>query len=126
MVGSTSVGFSELVMAGERIVIGLKLGELQMGNTSNALGGAGKKPFSGYPKKKVEPSTVYGHNSGRGMCRQHDQPQVNVVTIPLLMPSLRLLRSKTRCAVNISKGGLGRLLTQFLCLIMRIYIICCS
>lgn len=66
MVGSTSVGFSELVMTGERIEIGLKLGKLQMDNAGNAPGGAGKKPLSGYPKKKEEASAVYGHRSGRG------------------------------------------------------------
>lgn len=82
MVGSTSVGFSELVMAGERIDIGLKLGKLQMGNADNAPGGAGKNPFLGYPKKKEEVSAVYGHRSGRGRLRQHDQPQVNVLIIP--------------------------------------------
>ncbi|XP_050876948.1 uncharacterized protein LOC127080680 [Lathyrus oleraceus] len=83
MVGSTPVGFSKLVMAGERIEIRVKLGKLQMGNVGNALGGAGKKPFLGYPKKKEETNAVYGHRSGRGRCRQHDQPQVNVVTIPV-------------------------------------------
>ncbi|KAI5421143.1 hypothetical protein KIW84_044838 [Lathyrus oleraceus] len=59
-----SVGFSELVMAGQRIEIGLKLGKLQMGNADNALDVACKNPFSGYPKKKEEANAVYRHRSG--------------------------------------------------------------
>lgn len=60
MVGSTSVGFSELVMAGERIEVGLKMGKIQSANTSNFVGRSGKKPFNGYPKKKEgEFSVVY-------------------------------------------------------------------
>lgn len=46
MVGSTSEGFSELVMAGERIEAGLKMGKIQLANTSNSASGASKKSFS--------------------------------------------------------------------------------
>ena len=52
MVGSSSVGFFELVMAGERFEVGLKMGKIQSANTSSSTGGSGKKPFNGYPKKK--------------------------------------------------------------------------
>lgn len=46
MVGSTSVGFSELVMAGEGIEAGMKMGRIQIVGASN---GVDKKPFGGYP-----------------------------------------------------------------------------
>ncbi|XP_050897211.1 uncharacterized protein LOC127104037 [Lathyrus oleraceus] len=52
MVGSTSTNFSELVMAGERIEVGLKMGKIQLANAGNSTSGTVKKPFSGHPKKK--------------------------------------------------------------------------
>lgn len=82
MVGSTSVGFYELVMAGERIKVGLKMGKIQSSNVGSSAGGGSKKPFSGYSKKKEnESSEVYSHR-GRGRIQQ--QEQVNVVTIPVV------------------------------------------
>lgn len=60
MVGSTSVGFFELVMAGERIEVDLKMGKIQTMNANNYTGEAVKKPFGGYLKKKEgEASVVY-------------------------------------------------------------------
>lgn len=62
MVGSTSVGFSELVMAGERIEVGMKIGKIQSSGTNN---GATKKPFGGYTKKKEgEASIAYAQKGG--------------------------------------------------------------
>ena len=49
MVGSTSVGFSELVMAGERIEAGMKMGKIQVAGASN---GVAKKPFGGFLRKE--------------------------------------------------------------------------
>lgn len=73
MVSSTSTGFYELVMAGERIEVGLKKGKIQSDNTGNSASGVSKKPFSGYPKKKEgESSTAY---TQRGIGRQQYQPQ---------------------------------------------------
>lgn len=52
MVGSTSVGFSELVMTGERIEAGVKMGKIQTSGTNSSASGVAKKPFGGYAKKK--------------------------------------------------------------------------
>ncbi|XP_050919319.1 uncharacterized protein LOC127136848 [Lathyrus oleraceus] len=66
MVGRTSIDFSELVMAGERIEACPKMGKIQLANAGSFTSGVGKKPFSGYPKKKEgEPSVVYAQR-GRG------------------------------------------------------------
>lgn len=58
MMGSTSTGFSELVMAGERIESCLKMGKIQLANTGSFASGVGKNPFNGYPKKKKGESSV--------------------------------------------------------------------
>lgn len=64
MVRSTSVGFSELVMEGERIEVGMKMGKIQSANDSSFAGRSGKKPFSGYPKKKEgESSAMYSRGA---------------------------------------------------------------
>lgn len=77
MVGSTSVGFSELVMAGERMEVGMKMGRIQ---TAGANNGATKKPFDGYAKKgEGETSTAYALKG-----RAQYQQQVNVVAIPVI------------------------------------------
>ena len=44
MIGSASAGFVDLVMAGERIEVGLKLRKIQINGSSGSSGG-GKKPF---------------------------------------------------------------------------------
>lgn len=76
MVGSTSVGFSELVMAGERIEAGLKMGKIHASGTNN---GATKKQSGGYAKKgEGEASDAYAQR-GRAQYQQY----VNVVTIPV-------------------------------------------
>lgn len=49
MIGSTTLGFSNLVIAGEQIENGLKIGKIQ--DTITVVSGA-KKSHSGFPKKK--------------------------------------------------------------------------
>lgn len=66
MVGSTSTGFPEFVMAGERIEASFKKGKIELANDGNSASGAGKKSFNGYPKKKEgESSDIYAQR-GRG------------------------------------------------------------
>lgn len=88
MVGSTSVGFSELVMDGERIEAGLKAGKIQSTSSSGSGNGAIKKPFGGYVKKKEgETSVVYPQRGGgRPVYPQQRHQQVNVVAIPVIAP----------------------------------------
>lgn len=73
MVGSTSVGFSELVMAGERIEVGLKMGKIQSASVGSFTGGSGKKLFSWYPKKKENESSEIYSQRGRGRIPQQQQ-----------------------------------------------------
>lgn len=49
IIGSTSTGLTDLVMAGECVEYGIKLGEIQVVTASSSAGG--KKPFSGAVKK---------------------------------------------------------------------------
>lgn len=64
MVGTTTTGFSDLVMAGERIEAGLNPGKIQSASSSSSNSGAVKKPFGGYVKKKEgETSAVYAQRS---------------------------------------------------------------
>lgn len=58
MVGSTSIGFSELVMSGGRIEVGLKMGKIQSSNAGSFAYGKGKKLFNGYHKKKEAESSA--------------------------------------------------------------------
>lgn len=82
ILGSISVGFSELVMVGERIEVGLKMGKIQFANVGSSACRSGKKTSSGYPKNKEgESSSMY---SQRGRGRNQQQQQVNVVTIPVV------------------------------------------
>src|SRR4051812_41120545 len=46
----TSVSFTEMVRCGEHVEMGLKLGKIQLGSSSNAVGG--KKPCEGYSRWK--------------------------------------------------------------------------
>lgn len=84
MLGSTSVGFSELVMAGERIEVGLKMGKIQPTSPRSSSSGAVKKPFGGYVKNKEgETSVVYTQRGGgRPQYQQQRHHHVNVVAIP--------------------------------------------
>ena len=82
-IGNASAGFTDLVMAGERIEAGLKLGKIKISGSSGSLGD-GKKPFNSYPKKREgDTSAVYSHR-GIGEDRQHQQ--INVAYIPVNAP----------------------------------------
>ena len=48
MIGATSAGFAELVMAGERIEVGMKTGRIQV-RGSGASSSGSKKLFVAYP-----------------------------------------------------------------------------
>lgn len=79
---STSANFAELVMYGECIEMGVKMGKIQLGNCENTMNERGKKPFGGYPKKKEGvTNAIYSHKEQR-----RNQPQVNVVSIPVNFP----------------------------------------
>ncbi|XP_050908890.1 uncharacterized protein LOC127122628 [Lathyrus oleraceus] len=63
LVGSTSAAFSDLVVACERIEIGVKAGKIP--NPANAANGA-KKPYSGFPKKKERETNAASTSKGKG------------------------------------------------------------
>lgn len=126
MVCSTSVGFYEFGMAGERFEIRLKLGKLQIGNVGNAPGGAGKSHSWGILKRKKKPTQFKDIEVEKVYVVSTINLKLMLSQSPLLRPNLRLLRSKMRRTANISKGSLGRLSTQFLYLILRLYNIYCS
>ena len=52
LIGSSSSGFTELILTGERVESGIKSGKIPMASTSTAV----KKPFVG----KKETNVVYG------------------------------------------------------------------
>ena len=52
LIGSSSSGFTELIMTGERVESGTKSGKIPMATSSNAV----KKPFGGTKESNV----VYG------------------------------------------------------------------
>ena len=64
MIGATSAGFAELVMAGERIEVGMKMGKIQVSVSRGSSSGS-KRPFNAYPKmKEGEVSVVHAHRGG--------------------------------------------------------------
>ncbi|XP_050896113.1 uncharacterized protein LOC127102826 [Lathyrus oleraceus] len=77
LVGSTSVGFSDLVVAGERIKSGVKVGKIL--SPANAANGA-KKPYSGFPKKKEGETNAASTSKGKGKTYQTLYYQVAEVT----------------------------------------------
>lgn len=94
MVGTTTTGFSDLVMAGERIEAGLKLGKIQASGSGGSSGTTVKKPFGGYVKKKErETSAIYRSRPQFSHARlpqqnniQRRYQQVNAVAIPVTQP----------------------------------------
>ena len=83
MIGSASAGFADLVMAGERIEVGLKLGNIQISGSSGSSGG-GKKTFNTYPKKREgDTSEVYSY---RGRREDHQHQQINAISISVNAP----------------------------------------
>ncbi|XP_050897288.1 uncharacterized protein LOC127104124 [Lathyrus oleraceus] len=63
LVGSTSAGFSDLVIAGERIKSGVKAGKIP--SLANVANGA-KKPYSRFPKKKEGETNAASTSKGKG------------------------------------------------------------
>ena len=70
LIGSSSSGFTELILTGERVESGIKSGKIPMVATSNAV----KKPFIG----KKETNVVYG---SRSHARNDRHRSVGVVLI---------------------------------------------
>ncbi|XP_058762618.1 uncharacterized protein LOC131636006 [Vicia villosa] len=74
---SASANFSEMVRYGERVEMGLKMGKIQLGASSNSAGG--KKQTEGYARRKEgNADAIYGK---RGSGRSNSQ--VNAVMIPV-------------------------------------------
>ena len=63
MIGSSSSGFTELILTGERVESGIKSGKIHLASTSNAV----KKSFIG----KKETNDVYGSRSRAKTDRHH-------------------------------------------------------
>ena len=63
LIRSSSFGFTELILTGERVESGIKSGKIPMASTSNAV----KKPFIG----KKETNDVYGSRSRIKNDRHH-------------------------------------------------------
>lgn len=62
MIGTTTTGFSELVMAGERIEAGIKAGKIQVSIDNS--GSSGKKSFGGFQKKREgATNAVFDHRN---------------------------------------------------------------
>ncbi|XP_058775062.1 uncharacterized protein LOC131649314 [Vicia villosa] len=76
---SASSSFAELVMIGERIESGIKAGRIQNpSDASSSSGAGGKKPYSGFAKKREGETSAAYYGGGRNQAHQ----QVAVVTIP--------------------------------------------
>lgn len=69
IVGSTSIGFSDMVVAGERIESGLKSGKIP---SVVGLSNGAKKPYVGFVKKKEGDANNTSVARGRG--RAHRVP----------------------------------------------------
>ena len=70
LIGSSSAGFTELILTGGRVESGIKSGKIPMVAPSNAE----KKPFSG----KKEANVVYGQG---GRARGNHNPSVGEVLV---------------------------------------------
>ena len=71
LIGSSSVGFTELILIGERVEVGIQSGKIQKNTTPSSV----KKPFAG----KKEVSAIY---SPRGQNRAEHRPAEGAVMIP--------------------------------------------
>ncbi|XP_050895943.1 uncharacterized protein LOC127102641 [Lathyrus oleraceus] len=78
MVGSTSSGFSDLVLAGERIENMIKMGKIQ---NSASTSSASKKPFVPYGKKRE------GETNAASIIRTRNPTYPQVATIAPVQPS---------------------------------------
>ena len=70
LIGSSSYGFTELILTGERVEVGILSGKIQKDASSSVV----KKLFTG----KKEASAVYGL---RGQIKPEHRQTVNVVVI---------------------------------------------
>ena len=70
LIGSSSSGFTELILTGERVEAGIRSGKIQKDTSSSSV----KKPLTG----KKEASAVYGP---RGQSRPEHRQAVNAVVI---------------------------------------------
>ena len=77
LIGSSSSGFTKMVLSGERIESGIKSGKIPMAASSNAE----KKPFAG----KREANVVYGQK-GRNKADNHNQ-DVRVILVSNSTPT---------------------------------------
>lgn len=84
MIGSATSGFSNLVIAGERIEKCLKISKIQ--DTVAAANGA-KKSHSGFPKKKEGEVNVATIAKGEGTCQMPYYPVVVVAPNPFQQPT---------------------------------------
>ncbi|XP_050916440.1 uncharacterized protein LOC127131570 [Lathyrus oleraceus] len=81
LVGCTTVGFPDLVTAGEHVEVGIKLGKIQV-PSSGSSSDNGEKPFTGFSKKKEDSSSAcMGKGKGRAFSEQ-----VAIVTILIVAP----------------------------------------
>src|ERR1044072_374296 len=77
---SMSGSFADMVMFGERIEVGIKLGKIQDNRVDRDQANGTKKAFGGYKKKEGDSSALYDRK-GKGKYRESDY-QVAAVTIP--------------------------------------------
>ncbi|XP_058762353.1 uncharacterized protein LOC131635725 [Vicia villosa] len=76
---SASSSFADLVMIGERIESGIKVGRIQNTSAASSSSGAGgKKPYNGFAKKREGETSAAYYGQGKGYAHQ----QVAAVTIP--------------------------------------------
>ena len=76
LIGSSSAGFTELILTGERVEAGIKSGKIQKDTSSSAV----RKPFI---RKKEVSAAYYQRNRDRTKRR----PTVGAVMIPKLAPT---------------------------------------
>src|ERR1051325_9900458 len=76
---SMSGSFADMVMFGERIEVGIKLGKIQDISVDRGQTSGAKKVFGGYKKKEGESSALYSKRR-KGKYQEYDH-QVAAVTI---------------------------------------------
>ena len=77
LIGSSSSGFTELIMTGERVEVGIRSGKIQKGASSSTE----KRSFTG----KKEASAVYGLRSQRRP-EHHQELNAVVISRPTVSP----------------------------------------
>ncbi|XP_050877660.1 uncharacterized protein LOC127081452 [Lathyrus oleraceus] len=77
LVGFTAAGFPDLVTVGEHVEVGIKLGNIQFPSSRSSFD-KGKKPFTGFSKKKEDSSVAYVGKVSDPLHASHD-PNVRCV-----------------------------------------------